>query len=70
MPSCFVWEAMSQTDRSEVSFEDWKNHDQKRANPGFTHRLATALRPGIVDRLRTEQHRHRSDAGEGVVTAN
>jgi hypothetical protein len=45
-------------------------HDQKRANPGFTHRLATALRPGIVDRLRTEQHRHRSDAGEGVVTAD
>jgi hypothetical protein len=47
-----------------------KCHDQKRANPGFTHRLATALRPGIVDRLRTEQHRHRSDAGEGVVTAD
>jgi hypothetical protein len=48
-----------------VSFEDWKNHDQKRANPGFAHHVATAVRPGIVEGLRTEQHRHRSDTGEG-----
>lgn len=64
-------QATSQTDRSELPFEDLeKCHDQKRANPGFTHRLATALRPGNVEGLRTEQHRHRSDAGEGVVTAD